>query len=130
MSYPHLGLRDWPFRVVPEPQFCDFLADRTTLRADVESLLVSLENRPTSTIHLMWSWYGAGKTHTAFYLANLCTQKHESLRPIYTECPRDAKGFPDLYRVTAAQFSIEELVDAYLVKCPLNNYTYHSSRFC
>jgi len=114
MSYPHLGLRDWPFRVVPEPQFCDFLADRTTLRADVESLLVSLENRPTSTIHLMWSWYGAGKTHTAFYLANLCTQKHESLRPIYTECPRDAKGFPDLYRVTVAQFSIEELVDAYL----------------
>src|SRR5438094_560074 len=42
VSYPHLCLREWPFRVVPEPQFCDFLADRSTLKTDVESLLNSL----------------------------------------------------------------------------------------
>ncbi len=114
MTYPHLALRAWPFRIVPEPQFCDFLADRATLKADVESLLSSLEKRPTSTIHLMWSWYGAGKTHTAYYLANRCKSEHTTLNPIYTECPRDAKGFQDLYRVTVAQLPLDDIVTAFL----------------
>ena len=114
MSYPHLALRAWPFRVVPEPEFCDFLADRSTLRSDVEALLRSLENRPTSTIHLIWSWYGAGKTHTAFYLANRCKAAHQALSPFYTECPRDAKGFQDLYRVAVAQIPIDNAITAFL----------------
>jgi hypothetical protein len=103
MTYPHLGLREWPFRIVPEPEFCDFIADRVTLRKDVEILLSSLENRPTSDIQLIWSWYGAGKTHTLFYMANQCSNRHQRLLPIYTELPREAKGFVDLYRVTASQ---------------------------
>lgn len=114
MSYPHLVLRAWPFRVVPEPEFCDFLADRKTLRSDVEALLRSLESRPTSTIHLMWSWYGAGKTHTAFYLANRCKIAHPTLSPFYTECPRDAKGFQDLYRLAVAQLPLDDVITAYL----------------
>lgn len=114
MSYPHLQLRAWPFRVVPEPQFCDFLADRKAVKADVEALLRSLESRPTSTIHLMWSWYGAGKTHTAFYLANRCKAMHPALSPFYTECPRDARGFQDLYRVTVAQLPIQDVITAFL----------------
>ena len=35
MTYEHLGLRDWPFRIVPEPEFCDFLADTTALWKDM-----------------------------------------------------------------------------------------------
>jgi hypothetical protein len=62
----------------------------------------------------MWSWYGAGKTHTAFYLANLCHKRYKSLVPVYTECPRDAGGFSDLYRVTVAQFVLEEVIDGFL----------------
>jgi hypothetical protein len=114
MIYSHLGLRDWPFRIVPEPEFCDFLAARSVLRNDVKSLLVSMENRPTSDIQLIWSWYGAGKTHTLYYLANQCSQEHRRLLPIYTELPREAKGFFDLYRVTISQFPLERLIDAHL----------------
>lgn len=114
MTYPHLGLRDWPFRIVPEPEFCIFMADRATLRRDVEDLLCSLENRPTSDIQLIWSWYGAGKTHTVYYLANQCGQQHSRLLPIYTELPREAKGFVDLYRAAVAQIPVERLIDAFL----------------
>ena len=114
MAYPHLGLREWPFRIVPEPEFCDFLADRATLRKDIAQLLASLENRPTSDIQLLWSWYGAGKTHTLYFLANQCTEKHERLFPFYTELPREAKGFVDLYRSTMSQIKVEAVIDAYL----------------
>jgi hypothetical protein len=114
MTYPHLGLKEWPFRIVPEPEFCDFIADRHTLRKDVEDLLCSLENRPTSDIQLIWSWYGAGKTHTVYYLANQCSEKHGRLLPIYTELPREAKGFVDLYRVAISQFAVEKVIDAFL----------------
>lgn len=114
MIYPHLGLRDWPSRIVPEPEFCDFLADRVTLRREIERLLHALENRPTSDIQLLWSWYGAGKTHTLYYLANQCAETHRKLLPVYTELPRDAKGFFDLYRSTVSKLPLEHVIDAYL----------------
>ncbi len=114
MMYRHLGLRDWPFRIVPEPEFCDFLADRITLRKEIEQLLHSLESRPTSDIQLLWSWYGAGKTHTLYYLANQCAEKHRTLLPVYTELPRDAKGFFDLYRSTMSQIVVEHVIDVFL----------------
>lgn len=114
MDYSHLGLRDWPFRIVPEPTFCDFLADRSTLSTDLENFLIALENRPTSDIQLLWSWNGAGKTHTLFYLANRCVSSHDRLLPIYVELPREASGFFDLYRATMSQFPVESIVDGYL----------------
>jgi hypothetical protein len=114
MPYSHLGLREWPFRIVPEPEFCDFIADRLVLRKDVDALFASLAARPTSDIQLIWSWLGAGKTHTLYYLANQCTQQHQLLLPIYAELPRESKGFVDLYRTTIAQIPIGRLIDAFL----------------
>lgn len=107
-------LRAWPFRIVPEPEFCDFLGDRSVLRNDLEQLLISLGNRPTSDIQLFWSWYGAGKTHTLYYIANRCSHSHKGLLPIYTELPREARGFGDLYRSSISQVDVEKLVDAFL----------------
>jgi hypothetical protein len=114
MTYSHLGLQDWPFRIVPEPEFCDFLADRVALRKDIERFLSALETRPTSEIQLIWSWYGAGKTHTLYYLANQCIETHRRLLPLYIELPRDAKGFVDLYRSTISQIPTEAIIDAFL----------------
>ena len=114
MNYDHLLLRDWPFRVVPDPQFCDFMADRHELRTEVDQLLLSLKSRPTSDIQIIWAWYGAGKTHTVYYLANQCAQYHRCLLPVYTELPREASGFADLYRSTVSQFSFESIIDAFL----------------
>jgi hypothetical protein len=62
----------------------------------------------------MWSWYGAGKTHTAFYLANKAVTEHHGLVPFYTECPREASGFQDLYRVMVSQLPIDTVIGSFL----------------
>ena len=68
--FDHLCLRRWPFVVVPEPSLCNFMADREQFRADLEKLLRSLSRQNASSIHPIWSWFGAGKTHTLYYLSN------------------------------------------------------------
>jgi hypothetical protein len=118
MRYEHLGLTRWPFPVVPEPRFCDFIADRQELRQDVDGLLRALSRQDTSSIHLLWSWYGAGKTHTLHYLANRAAQISKQgtsrLHTIYSEFPRSARSFVDLYRSFALGLNVADLIDAYL----------------
>jgi len=119
--YEHLGLSRWPFPIVPQPDFCTFLADRKQLRQDVDDLLQQLSRRETSSIHLFWAWFGAGKTHTLFYLANraasLTGGEGNALHCIYSEFPKAAKGFLDLYRSLAATLDIDMLGEAYLEVC-------------
>ena len=121
MTYEHLGLKRWPFPVVPEPSFCDFVADRTQLREEVESLLRTLSRQDASSIHLLWSWFGAGKTHTLYYLANRAALLHKhgshGLHSVYSEFPKSARSFSDVYRAFAIGLNTEEIIDAYLEIC-------------
>ncbi|MGQ0803505.1 MAG: IS3 family transposase [Actinomycetota bacterium] len=119
MSYEHLGLKRWPFPVVPQPEYCKFVADRKKLRDDIQVLLRAFSRQDSSSIHLLWSWFGAGKTHTLYYLANQCGQTRDStlvarLHAIYSEFPKAPRSFVDVYRAFATGLDIEELVDAYL----------------
>ncbi len=119
MIYPHLKLDRWPFRVVPEPEFCTFIADRAQLRADIDALLDAALHREASVIRLLWAWFGAGKTHALYYLANRASAlgRGESLTMIYSaysEFPKSAKGFIDVYRAFVASLDFNELVDAFL----------------
>ena len=118
MMFDHLCLERWPFAVVPEPTFCDFIADREQLREDIETLLLNLSRQNASSIHPIWSWFGAGKTHTLFYLSNRAAQLHKAgksnLHTIYTEFPRDPRSFVDLYKSFALQLDQEVLSEAYL----------------
>lgn len=118
MTYGHIGLTRWPFPVVPEREYCTFIADREPLRKDLEPLLRNLQRQSTSDIHLLWSWFGAGKTHTLFYIANKLTEANEGgqalLVPVVTEFPRGAKSFLDLYRALSVELDADVLVDAYL----------------
>jgi hypothetical protein len=128
--FNHLGLMRWPFTTVPDPQYSTFIADRTQLQTDISALLTSLSRRDVSSIHLFWAWFGAGKTHTLYYLANRAAQITEqplsnALYTVYTEFPKSARGFVDLYRSFAAGLDMDMLIDAYLEvrTCP------HSDRF-
>lgn len=118
MSYGHIGLTRWPFPVVPEREYCTFIGDRESLKKDLDPLLRNLQRQSTSDIHLLWSWFGAGKTHTLFFIANNLEQASESgqalLVPVVTEFPRGAKSFLDLYRALAVGLDPDVLVDAYL----------------
>jgi hypothetical protein len=66
---------------------------------------------------VLWSWYGAGKTHSLYYLRNeALAYKNQPIRliPIYTEFPKGARGFIDLYRSFMAAFEYGLLLDAFL----------------
>lgn len=116
--YKHLALRDWPFSVVPRSLHCTFIAGRSQLRNDIESLLVSLTRRSPSSIHVLWSWFGAGKTHSLFYLANRAHEVTEGalvpLSTVYTEFPKEGRAYIDLYRRFASDASVDTLEDAFL----------------
>lgn len=118
MGYEHLGLIRWPFPVVPERGFCDFIADRKQLRGDIEGLLRTFSRQNASSIHLLWSWYGAGKTHTLFYLANKATQlsvhDRSRLYIVYSEFPKSARSFIDFYRAFVVNLDPDTMVEAYL----------------
>ena len=117
----HLCLQRWPFVVVPEPALCDFIADREQFGEDIEKLLRNLSRQNASSIHPIWSWFGAGKTHTLYYLSNRAAQIHRqgtsNLRTIYSEFPRNPRSFVDVYKSFALQLDREELAQAYLEIC-------------
>ena len=121
MMLSHLCLQRWPFVVVPEPAFCDFIAGREQLREDIEKLLRNLSRQNASSIHPIWSWFGAGKTHTLYYLSNRATQLHREgkshLQTIYSEFPRNPRSFVDVYKSFALQLDREVLSEAYLEIC-------------
>jgi len=98
VRYPHLHLVDWPFRTVPDESFYSFMADRTQLVSDIKTLLRNLSRRPSSSMHLMWAWFGAGKTHTLRHLEYLCKTQFTNIVPIYIEFPKSTKNFLDIYR--------------------------------
>ena len=116
--YDHLRLRRWPFFVVPEPILCDFIGDRDHFREDVEKLLRTLARQNASSIHPIWSWFGAGKTHTLHFIANQAARMHTRgathLAAIYSEFPRDPRSFVDVYKSFALQLDQETLYEAYL----------------
>lgn len=115
----HLRLSTWPFSVVPRPEHCGFLAGRAQLREDVTSLLRSLTRRDTSSIHILWSWFGAGKTHSLYYLKTQAEALNANsgnyfLCPVYSEFPRGAKGFLELYRAFINAIDPQLLRDSFL----------------
>lgn len=118
MAYEHLGVTRWPFPVVPAREHCTFIADRKQLREDLQTLLIALGRQDASSIHLMWSWFGAGKTHTLYYLANKAAETQNfaggQLHPVYSEFPKSPRSFLDVYRAFALGLDVEDVIDAYL----------------
>lgn len=118
-QFPHLALTRWPFPVVPDREYCRFMADRRELQAELTELLQTVSGRDTSSIHLFWAWFGAGKTHTLLYLANqadLVNRRNEglSLITVYSEFPTSVRGFLDVFRAFTTGSDLDRFVDAYL----------------
>ena len=117
-QYDHLHLTAWPFPSAPSREYCTFIADRARVKEDVASLLGALSRLDSSQIQLFWSWLGAGKTHTLYYLANQADELNKQsagnrLYPLYSEFPKAPKGFLDVYRSFVVGLDPEQLKDAY-----------------
>jgi serine/threonine protein kinase len=118
-QFRHLGLTRWPFPVVPDREYCKFMADRQELQTELKELLHSLSGRDTSSIHLFWAWFGAGKTHTLLFLAHqaeLANRRNEGmiLLTAYSEFPKSVRGFLDVFRTFTTGSDLDRFVDAYL----------------
>ena len=113
MEYPHLYLRDWPFWIVPDKSFYSLIADRTQLISDVKTLLRNLSRRSASSMHLMWAWFGAGKTHTLRHIEYLCENEFKNLIPIYIEFPKSVKNFLDLYKAFISKVNMDIVDDVF-----------------
>jgi hypothetical protein len=74
MDYPHLQLAEWPFNIVPSERTATFLTSRDEMSNEIDRLVRTMRLRPASSMHLLWAWYGAGKTHTLYYLAHQIRQ--------------------------------------------------------
>jgi hypothetical protein len=92
------GLSDWPFREVPEPSRCTFLAGRPELAKALDRLLH--RTNPVSSIHLFWASLGAGNTHALYYLMNRMRLADRFL-PVYTEYPEAQADFLGIYQLLA-----------------------------
>jgi hypothetical protein len=90
------------------------MADRTQLVSDVKTLLRNLSRRPSSSMHLMWAWFGAGKTHTLRHLEYLCKTEFTNIVPIYSEFPKSTKNLLDIYRAFISCIDIDTVNNAYL----------------
>ena len=102
-------LKDWPFREVPEPSRCTFIAGRPKLQQTLDRLVAGSGN-PVSSIYLFWASLGAGKTHALYYLMNRMSSR-ELYLPIYTEYPESPAGFVEIYERLARNIDWDVVAD-------------------
>jgi len=108
-----LGLREWPFGVVPDPEKVLIWADRHELLSQLSRMMRRLAGNPASTLHLLWADFGAGKTHTLLYLRQMLLSNNPDILPIYTVLPKETRSFIDIYRAIASSITVERLVATY-----------------
>lgn len=103
------GLTEWPFREVPEPSRCTFVAGRPTLRTTLDRLVAPSGN-PVSAIYLFWASLGAGKTHALYYLMNKMATP-DLFMPIYSEYPESTASFVEIYGKLARNIEWGRIAD-------------------
>jgi hypothetical protein len=118
--YEALNLTDWPFKVVPDPEFAKIWAGRSQTKKDIDHLIWKMQFTPKSNMRLLWANFGMGKTHTLLHLRYLCEQTKNKLVPVYAVMPSKPTGFLDIYRVIVSELPLGFLGDQ-LVKLGNNS---------
>ncbi len=109
-----LGLASWPFNVVPIQDASLIWADRKDVRRQIERLVRRLSRHQSSTLHLLWADFGAGKTHTLLYLQQLALSVAGSgIFPVYTVLPRVPRSFVDIYRAIIQGVGFDRMLSVY-----------------
>lgn len=122
-----LGLMDWPFGIIPDPETTLIWADRHELLNQINRMLRRLTGTQVSSLHLLWADFGAGKTHTLLYLRQLALSKYNGLiYPIYLTLPKDARSFIDIYRAIVSSITVDKLMDIYS-KLPKDSQVFSSA---
>jgi hypothetical protein len=99
-DHDHLGLRGWPFNIVPSEETAAVWVGRTQLRRQLRALLRTASRVPASQIVLLWASFGQGKTHALRHLEGLARQEPDII-PLFTVTPKGIRSFVDIYRAIA-----------------------------
>lgn len=112
-TYPHLGLKSWPFQVVPDDETVRTWADRAAFKKLSYGALKSASRIPTSQVTLFWAWYGSGKSHTLRHLAWICKSGEGGIKltPVYAVFPGQISNALDLYRSIVSSIDLTALLD-------------------
>jgi len=104
----------WPFSIVPRPGQDLVWADRANLKTQISRLARTLGRHDSVSLHLLWADFGAGKTHTLFYLKQEAEKgAYGSLLPLYSALPKGCRSFLDIYRAMVRAIPLASLRDAY-----------------
>lgn len=74
----------------------------------------NLTRKDSSTIHVIWAYYGAGKTHTLKFISHTCRTNYPRFIPVYIEFPKDTRSFLDLYISFIERYETEILQETFL----------------
>jgi hypothetical protein len=98
-----VGLSVWPFETVPPTSATSAWYGRPQIKSDFERITGSWEFRSTSSIHLLWADFGAGKTHAMRYVQGICAAYSSPVVAVYAELPTDAVDFLRVYQQIVRQ---------------------------
>lgn len=108
MTTPELeavGLKQYPFLVVPPAEPTAIWADRAAFRERLDSIVTGWSLKPSSGIYLMWADFGAGKTHALRYLQFQAEGLHPGALTIYTDVSEGTPDFRRLFEQIAPRIS-------------------------
>lgn len=111
-----LGLKYWPFSLVPDEGSELVWADRAELRKRISRMVRGLQRHNAPTLHLLWADFGAGKTHTLrFIQQEAVAGRFAGICAIYSALPKGCRYFLDIYRAVIRAVGSVNLQQAYQI---------------
>jgi hypothetical protein len=111
-SLADVGLRDYPFAIVPPTEPTTIWADRESFRRELETLVRGWLNNHRSAMYLLWADFGAGKTHALRYLEAISATTLPACLPVYCDIPDSVNDFRGVYVQTVQRMPEQAMSDA------------------
>jgi hypothetical protein len=96
-----------PFSLAADQESARHWAGRPRTHSIIKRILVGLQSRPDSTLDVVWASFGAGKTHTLYYIANQLGQSFNLCHLV--ELPTSLRSFLEFYRLLTNGLSFDRI---------------------
>ncbi len=100
-----------PFELTANRESAKHWAGRRGVLQSLERICRSMENRPDSSLNLIWANLGAGKSHALYHLSYLLEASTSSRQAItiWADVPEQLRRFLDLYKRLLSDLPLEVL---------------------
>ena len=101
-----------PFALVADREAARHWSGRPKALLAIQRLLGGMQTRPDSTVDVIWASFGAGKTHTLYYLINHLDEAKNICGVV--EAPDQIKRFHDLYKLFMQTLPLDRMAQSML----------------